>query len=123
MGILQLCAEQTAGIEAAIHIMNQLYEDDNTEAILLVDVRNAFNLLNCQAALHKIRVLCPSLATVLTNTYGGSADLFVGGEVLSSQEGTTQGDPLAMSMYAIGIMLLIWSLQPTAWCQTSLVCR
>ena len=93
--------------------MSQLYEYDITEAILLVNARNTFNLLNYQAALHNIRVLCPFLATILANTYGGSANLFVGGEVLSSQEGTTQGDPLAMSMYAIGIMPLIQSLQPT----------
>ena len=107
-GTLQLCAGQPAGIEAAIHAMCQLYDDDNTEAVLLVD---AFNLLNRQAALHNIRVLCPSQATILGNTYGGTADLFVGGEVLSSQEGTTQGDPLTMCMYAIGILPLICSLQ------------
>ena len=109
-GTLQLCAGQPAGIEAAIHAMCQLY-DDNTEAVLLVDASNAFNVLNRQAALHNIRVLCPSLATILGNTYGGTADLFVGGEVLSSQEGTTQGDPLAMCMYAIGILPLIRSLE------------
>ena len=88
--------------------MCQLYNDDNTEAVLLVDT---FNLLNQQAALHNIKVLCPSIATILAHTYGGAADLFVGGEVLSSQEGTIQGDSLAMCMYAIGILALICSLQ------------
>ena len=57
--------------------------------------------------------LCPPLATVLQNTYGGHADLYVGGEVLASREGTTQGDPLAMVMYAIGILPLIHKLQPS----------
>ncbi len=52
-------------------------------------------------ALHNITRLCPSLATVLINTYRA---LFVDGDVLYSREGTTQGDPLAMPMYALAIM-------------------
>ena len=36
-GTLQVCAGQEAGIEAAIHSMNMMYEDENADAILLVD--------------------------------------------------------------------------------------
>ena len=53
------------------------------------------------------------MSIILQNTYGGTSDLYVGGEILASNEGTTQGDPLAMSMYAVGIMPLIHELQPT----------
>ena len=45
-GALQLCAGQSAGIEAAIHTMRDIFMDDECEGILLVDARNAFNNLN-----------------------------------------------------------------------------
>ena len=44
-GTLQVCAGEEAGIEAAIHSMNMMYEDENADEILLVDVSNAFNSL------------------------------------------------------------------------------
>ena len=113
VGTLQLCAGQAAGIEAAIDAMRQIYDDDNTEALLLVYAENAFNILNRKAALHNISVLCPVMSIILQNIYGGTSDLYVGGEILASDEGTTQGDPLAMSMYTVGIMPLIHELQPT----------
>ena len=40
-GTLQLCAGQSAGIEAAIHAARQLYDDDSTEGLLLVDASQA----------------------------------------------------------------------------------
>ena len=81
--------------------MQTLLDDSNTEAILLVDASNAFNNLNRQVALANISVNCPAMLPVLANTYRQPSFLFVGGEVLISKEGTTQGDPLAMPMYAL----------------------
>ena len=48
-----------------------------------------------------------ALATILINTYREPTELFVDGEVLFSRERTTQGDPLAMAMYAIATVPLI----------------
>ena len=89
--------------------MNQAFQANEAEAILLVDVHvsNAFNSLNRQAALLNIRHLCPPLATAIINTYRQAADLYVDGTTLHSQEGTTQVDPLAMAMYTIAILPLI----------------
>ena len=61
MGALQLCAGQDAGIEAAIHAMNDIFKEDDAEAILLVDARNAFNNLNRQASLLNVNKLCPAI--------------------------------------------------------------
>lgn len=58
-GTLQLCAGQEAGNEAAIHAMCNIFEDAESEAVLLVNVSNAFNSLNHKAALYYIKSLCP----------------------------------------------------------------
>ena len=104
--------------------MKLIFQDHCTEAALLVDATNAFNSINRQSALHNINVLCPTLAHVLVNMYRHPVRLFVPGSgEISSTEGTTQGDPLAMAMYAIAITPL--SHQQTketmSKCQTGLV--
>ena len=76
-GALQTCAGHNPDLEAAIHAMKSIFNDDDTQAALLVD---AFNLVNCQAALHNISVLCPSFSTILNNTYGAPIRLFITGE-------------------------------------------
>jgi hypothetical protein len=112
-GVTQLCAGQEGGAEAAIHAMLEIFELDDTDAVLLVDAQNAFNTLNRRAALHNIRIICPPFATILINWYRTPARLFVaGGMELASQEGTTQGCPLAMQMYALGVVPLIDRLRP-----------
>ena len=106
-GSVQLCAGQIAGVEAAVHAVQECFQQDGTEAVLLVDASNAFNSLNRNAALHNNRSLCPSISTMLINTYRVPTDLFIDGEVIFSREGTTQGDPLAMPMYAVATIPLI----------------
>ena len=88
-------------------------EDDNTEAAMLVDAIKMFNLLNRQTTLINIHTICPSIATVLTNMYRGDGNLYIQEQVLQSREGVMQGDPLAMSMYALGILPLIHKLKAT----------
>ena len=110
-GPLQVCARHLAGCEAAVHAMRRVYESSETEAVILVDASNAFNLLNRQTALRNVHHLCPSFSNVLVNTYREDIQLFIEGETLLSQEGTTQGDPLAMAMYAIVITPLIHHLE------------
>ena len=111
-GSLQLCAGQKSGSEAAIHAMHAIIEADDMDAVLLIDASNAFDALNRAISLHNIRVLCPVIAAYAINTYRKSARLFItGGKEIVSAEGTTQGDPLAMALYALSVQPLITSLQ------------
>ena len=64
--------------------------------------------------MQNIQTLCPPFATALINTYRKNADLFITGDSIPSQEGTTQGNPFAMGMYALGILPLIRQLDHLA---------
>ena len=78
------------------------------EGMLLIDATNAFSSLNRVVALYNIQRLCPSFSAVLINTYCQPACLFVVvGDFLYSEEGTTQGDPLAMPFNALATIPLI----------------
>ena len=108
VGSLQTCAGHEGGCEAIIHSMRSMFEDESCEAVLLVDASNAFNPINRQVFLHNIAIICPSIATYVKNCYNTRLRLFVtGGIEITSDEGTTQGDPIAMAVYAIAIIPLI----------------
>ena len=111
-GPLQVCACHSAGAEAAIHAMSQVFEEEGTDGILLIDASNAFNQMNRAVAMHNIQITCKELSMYIMNTYRSPSRLFIcgGGEILS-QEGTTQGDPLAMPWYSINTSIMIQSLR------------
>ena len=106
-GIDQLCARQPGGCEGAVHAVRSMFQSVECEAVLFVDASNAFNSLNRKLALVNIQKICPPLATILINCYRLEVPLSIDGEILYSAEGTTQGDPSAMVMYAIAILPLI----------------
>jgi hypothetical protein len=111
----QLCTGVQAGIEGAIHAMRDLYDTNvnNGWGMLLVDASNAFNSINRKTALMNARIQWPRCSRFLFNTYKGHSALKVqdATELLYSQEGVTQGDPLSMLMYALAVMPLIQSLK------------
>ena len=62
--------------------------------------------MNRHVALHNIQYICPQFATILINTYRIPSRLIINNEKeIMSQEGTTQGDNLAMSFYALSTTL------------------
>ncbi|XP_042891390.1 uncharacterized protein LOC122265946 [Penaeus japonicus] len=111
VGNLQVCAGQKAGCEAAIHAM-KIFEEPDCDAVLMIDATNAFNNINRKAILHNTKIKCPSFAMHIENLYAQPAKQFVSDretgrlEIIESAEGTTQGDPVAMAMYAIGLLKL-----------------
>ena len=117
VGALQLCAGQPTGVEAAIHSMRQFLSNDDNDGILLIDADNAFNRINRAVALWNVQFICPAVKFVLINVYRAPTRIFMlDGDSstfeLLSQEGTTQGCPLAMAMYALALVPLVRELHP-----------
>lgn len=110
-GSRQLCGRQIAGIEAAVHSVRHLFASEKIKTVFLMDASNTFISLNRTTALVNIRTICPAFLTILTNIIHESTGLFLGANTLLSQEGTTEGDPLAMPFYALATQPLIdsWS--------------
>ena len=108
VGLLQVCAGQESGSEAAVHSMSRMYKEEHTEAVLLEDAANALNSVSRKVFLHNINVVCPSISMYVRNCYTLPSRLFIiGGIEIQSSEGTTQGDPVVMPIYVLLVMPLM----------------
>ena len=68
-GSLQVCAGQDAGAMTVIHTVCDLFQQDETKEVLLVDTESAFNFINRKAMLHNISITCPIVSTFVLNWY------------------------------------------------------
>ena len=94
--------------------MQEIFADEQTDAVILVDAKKAFNSVKRDVALHNIQITCPPFSTIMINTYRHSSRLIVfEAKDILSEERTTQGDNLAMSFYALGLAPLLRRLRIT----------
>ena len=85
-----------------------IFNEEDSEAVLLIDASNACNAVNRKLFLHNVSVICPEIAVFVRNCYLLPWRLFIiGGSELKSCEGKTQGYPAAMATYAIAIIPLL----------------
>ena len=103
------------GIEGGIHAMHILWEENKDEedwGSLLVDTWNAFNEQNHLIMLWTVWHEWPSGARFVFNCYRHWVLLMCCSSdgtafILYIQEGVTQGDPLTMVAYGLGVLPLI----------------
>ena len=60
---LKVFAGKNTDPEASILAMQGIFNNEDTEAVLLIDAENAFNPINRTAMIHNISVLCPIIST------------------------------------------------------------
>ena len=91
-GSLQVCTGQKPGAEAAVHAVHNIFNDHNTQVVLLIEAGNATAAINRKVMLHKSYYV-HIIYTYISNSYNTPAPLFIieGTEILP-EEGTTQGN-------------------------------
>ena len=99
---------QEAGIEAAVHLLNSIYNDEHNDTVLLVDASNAFNSLKRDLCLRNISYTCPAISAYVKDCYNFPSRLFIiAGKELKSNEGTGRGDLVSTAIFGIGVTPLI----------------
>ena len=88
-------------MDSAIQNMVDLFESDNSAAVLQIDIANVFN---SNIFLYNIKVICPEISNFVINYYTLPSRLFVKGKgELKSQKGAMQGNPIAIALYALSV--------------------
>jgi len=92
--------------------MSQVFVEEGRDGILSIDASNALSRMNISVALHKIQKTWKEVSLYIINTNRSPSRFFIcGGDQIFSQEGTTQGDPLAMPWYSVNTSFIIQSVR------------
>ena len=66
-----------AGIEAVVHSLNSIYNDEKNDSVLLVNASNEFNLLNHEISLHSISFICNEIFAFIKTCYNPPSRLII----------------------------------------------
>ena len=108
----QLGYASKGGSEAAAHAARHyLTSDTKNRVFLKIDIKNAFNCINRDIILHKVKEKIPSLYNLIWQAYSKASHLFYRDEILSSETGIQQGDPGGPALFSLGIDHIIKDLK------------
>ena len=99
---LQLGVGVPRGMEAAVHASRIFLENlDPDEALVKLDFKNAFNSLRRDSILEAAKQSLPEAYAYIHASYGSSSHLFYQDNIISSEVGVQQGDPLGPLLFCL----------------------
>ena len=100
----QLGYASKGGSEAAAHAARHYLSSGlQNKVFLKLDIKNAFNCINRDIILQKVKEKIPSLYKLLWQAYSRPSHLFYRNEILSSETGIQQGDPGGPALFSLGL--------------------
>nr|GEY70538.1 hypothetical protein [Tanacetum cinerariifolium] len=101
------------GGEAILHVVNHLIDDRGDDvglSMLLVDFKNAFNLVDQKVMLEEVCRRCPAISHWVNLCYSSPARLYYREYTLWSCQGMQRGDPLGPLLFSLVLHPLIWKM-------------
>ncbi|KAI5635225.1 reverse transcriptase (RNA-dependent DNA polymerase) domain-containing protein [Phthorimaea operculella] len=105
----QLGFGTSQGCEAAIHATRAfvMAPENNDKVIIKLDVKNAFNSIERDCLLSAAKEHTPALYAFLYQVYSSDSNLYYGNDLILSQVGAQQGDPLGPLVFSLAINSII----------------
>lgn len=108
---LQLGFGSQGGCEAAVHALRTFLTNEGCEVLLKVDIKNAFNSLDRNTLLTQVKNKIPFIYNFIWQCYGKPSKLIYKNNLLSSEVGCQQGDPLGPAIFSLAIHPIIKKLE------------
>ena len=100
------------GCEIITHAFRQFisYPHNSNKIALKIDFYNAFNMVNRAAILNKVAEIIPNFYNYISQCYQFPSHLSFGDNVISSQRGVQQGDPLGPPLFCLTLHSIVTKL-------------
>ena len=119
-----ICCHQgtKAGAEKIVHATNSFIEGSDKHDYYFggLDCRNAFNSCNRKMFMDNLKSEFPEIFPFFYSLYSGEGDLILWmddgtNRTIRSSEGTLQGDPAGMFLFALGLKIPLQAIEQLAF--------